>query len=167
MSLLMEGFSIVTEMNILLLLAGAVLLGIVAGAMPGISATMGVALLSPLTFTMDPLAGILSLVGVYCGAVYGGSLSAILLGIPGTPGAVATTLDGYAMSRQGKPGIALGIATLSSFFGGVLSAAALMLLSYPIADFALAFGPREYLALAVFLALWAIWQKAFALLRTA
>jgi putative tricarboxylic transport membrane protein len=150
MSLLMEGFSIVTEMNILLLLAGAVLLGIVAGAMPGISATMGVALLSPLTFTMDPLAGILSLVGVYCGAVYGGSLSAILLGIPGTPGAVATTLDGYAMSRQGKPGIALGIATLSSFLGGMLSAIALMLLSYPIADFALAFGPREYLALTVF-----------------
>lgn len=150
MNLLVEGFSIVMELEILLLLAGAVLLGILAGAMPGISATMGVALLSPLTFTMEPLTGILSLVGVYCGAVYGGSLSAILLGIPGTPGAVATTLDGYAMSRQGRPGIALGVATLSSFLGGVLSAAALMLLSYPIADFALAFGPREYLALAVF-----------------
>lgn len=150
MSLLVDGFSIVLELEILLLLSGAVLLGIVAGAMPGISATMGVALLSPLTFTMEPLAGILSLVGVYCGAVYGGSLSAILLGIPGTPGAVATTLDGYTMSRQGKPGIALGIATLSSFIGGVLSAVALMLLSYPIADFALSFGPREYLALAVF-----------------
>ncbi|WP_366552662.1 tripartite tricarboxylate transporter permease [Aquibaculum sediminis] len=150
MSLLMEGFSIVLEIRLLLLLSGAVALGIVAGAMPGISATMGVALLSPLTFTMEPLSGILSLIGVYCGAVYGGSLSAILLGIPGTPGAVATTLDGYAMSRQGKPGIALGIATLSSFLGGVLSATALMLLSYPIAEFALAFGPREYLALVVF-----------------
>lgn len=150
MSLLLDGFAIVLEWNILLLLAGAVALGIVAGAMPGVSATMGVALLSPLTFTMEPLAGILSLVGVYCGAVYGGSLSAILLGIPGTPGAIATTLDGHAMSRQGKPGIALGIATLSSFLGGALSAVALMVLAYPIADFALAFGPREYLALVVF-----------------
>lgn len=148
--LLIQGFAVVLEPKLLVLLSGAVLLGIAAGAMPGISATMGVALLSPLTFTMEPLAGILSLVGVYCGAVYGGSLSAILLGIPGTPGAVATTLDGYAMSRQGKPGIALGIATLSSFTGGILSAVALMLLSYPIAGFALAFGPREYLALAVF-----------------
>lgn len=150
MSLLIDGFSVVLELHTLILLAGAVLLGIVAGAMPGVSATMGVALLSPLTFTMEPLAGILSLVGVYCGAVYGGSLSAILLGIPGTPGAIATTLDGYAMSRQGKPGIALGIATLSSFLGGTLSAVALMVLAYPIADFALAFGPREYLALVVF-----------------
>ena len=150
MNLLVDGFSAVLEFQTLIYLAGAVLLGIMAGAIPGISATMGVALLAPLTFTMDPLIGILSLVGVYCGAVYGGSLSAILLGIPGTPGAVATTLDGYAMSRQGRPGIALGIATLSSFLGGSLSAVALMLLSYPIADFALAFGPQEYLALVVF-----------------
>ena len=150
MDLILGGFSTFLDWGLLLLVFGSVAAGIVAGAIPGISATMGVALISPLTFSMDPLSGIMSLVGVYCGAVSGGSISAILLGIPGTPGAVATTLDGYAMARRGQAGLALGVATISSLIGGVVSAAALMLLSYPIADFALAFGPREYFALAIF-----------------
>ncbi|BBK37448.1 C4-dicarboxylate ABC transporter permease [Allostella sp. ATCC 35155] len=148
--LILAGFGPFLDWNMLLLVFGSVAAGIVAGAIPGISATMGVALIAPLTFTMPPLAGIMSLVGVYCGAVSGGSISAILLGIPGTPGAVATTLDGYAMARRGEAGLALGVATISSLIGGIISALALMLLSYPIADFALAFGPQEYLALAVF-----------------
>lgn len=148
--LIYQGLQAVFHPYLLLLLMGAVLLGIVAGALPGISATMGVAVISPLTFTLPPFDGIIALVGIYVGAVYGGSVSAILLGIPGTPGAIATAIDGYAMARKGMAGNALGIATLSSFIGGVFSVLALGLLSYPIAAFALSFGAREYLALSVF-----------------
>jgi len=136
--------------DLLLLLAGSVVLGIIAGCLPGISATMGVAVISPLTFTMDPFSGIVSLLGIYTGAVYGGSISAILLGIPGTPGAVATVADGYTMGRKGFAGKALGISTISSVIGGTFATVALAGLSYPIATLALSFGPREYLALAFF-----------------
>ena len=107
-------------------------------------------MISPLTFSMEPFTGIMALLGIYVGSAYGGSISAILLGIPGTPGAIATVFDGYPMARKGKAGEAIGVSTISSFVGGILSVLALALLSYPIASFALAFGPREYLALAVF-----------------
>lgn len=150
LDLLLSAIATVFEPSLLLILAGSIALGIVAGAIPGISATMGVAVISPLTFTMDPFTGIVALLGIYTGAVYGGSVSAILLGIPGTPGAVATVLDGYAMGRKGLAGQALGVATISSFLGGQVSVLALALLSYPISAFALSFGPREYLALAIF-----------------
>lgn len=140
----------VFELQLIALLLGAVALGIVVGALPGISATMGVALASPLTFSMDPLSGIMALLGIYCGAIFGGSISAILLGIPGTPGAVASALDGYPMTQRGRGSEAIGIAAVSSFFGGLVSAIVLAALAYPIASFALAFGPREYLALIVF-----------------
>lgn len=149
-NLYLQALAAVFQPDILLILTVSVAVGIVGGALPGISATMSVAVISPLTFTMEPLAGIVALLGIYTGAVYGGSISAILLGIPGTPGAVATVMDGYAMGRKGMAGRALGIATLSSLFGGTFSVLALALLSYPIAGFALSFGPREYLALAFF-----------------
>ncbi len=148
--LLLQGLATVFRPDILMVLVASVAIGIVGGALPGISATMSVAVISPLTFTMEPISGIIALLGIYTGAVYGGSVSAILLGIPGTPGAVATVMDGYAMGRKGLAGRALGIATLSSFFGGTFSVLALALLSYPIAGFALSFGPPEYLALAFF-----------------
>lgn len=148
--LITQAFTTVFQPGIFLLLGASVALGIVAGCLPGISATMGVAVISPLTFTMEPFSGIVALLGIYTGAVYGGSISAILLGIPGTPGAVATVLDGYAMARRGRAGRALGISTISSFIGGTIAAIALALLSFPIANFALSFGPREYLALAFF-----------------
>ena len=148
--LFLQGVGAILQPDILLILFGSVAVGIIGGALPGISATMSVAVVSPLTFAMEPLAGIMALLGIYTGAVYGGSISAILLGIPGTPGAVATVMDGYTMGRKGQAGRALGIATLSSFFGGVFSVLALGLLAYPIAGFALSFGPREYLALAFF-----------------
>ncbi|MFN4087836.1 MAG: tripartite tricarboxylate transporter permease [Alphaproteobacteria bacterium] len=148
--LALQAILAVVQPDLLLLLAGSVIVGIVAGCLPGISATMGVAVVSPLTFTMDPFSGIVALLGIYTGAVYGGSISAILLGIPGTPGAVATVLDGYTLGRKGFAGRALGVATISSFIGGVFATVALALLAYPIATFALSFGPREYLALAFF-----------------
>ena len=148
--LLSQAIAVVFHWDIVLLIFGTLALGIMAGAMPGLSSTMSVAVISPLTFSMEPFTGIMALLGIYVGSAYGGSISAILLGIPGTPGAIATVFDGYPMARKGKAGEAIGVSTISSFVGGILSVLALALLSYPIASFALAFGPREYLALAVF-----------------
>ncbi|HER25377.1 MAG TPA: C4-dicarboxylate ABC transporter permease [Candidatus Atribacteria bacterium] len=126
------------------------LFGIAVGAMPGLSATMGVALLVPITFKMDPATGLCMLGAVYCGAVYGGSITAILLRTPGTPGNITTSWDGYEMTKKGLAGKALGISTVSSFIGGTFSALALLLIAPPLADFSLRFGPPERFLLAVF-----------------
>ena len=109
---------IFVPMNLLGLFFG-VLVGIAFGCMPGLSVNMGLALLFPLAFTFHGIGGILMLLGIYCGAIYGGSISAILLKTPGTPASVATTLDGYPMATKlGQPGRALGLSTLASTFGG-------------------------------------------------
>ncbi len=150
MDLFVSALAGLMDVQLVLLLFGSVAVGICVGALPGLSATMGVAIASPLTFAMDPVSGVLMLIGIYCGGVFGGSLSAIILGIPGTPGSVASSFDGYPMSQRGEAGAAIGIATVSSFLGGAFSAIVLAALSYPVAQFALAFGPREYLALVVF-----------------
>lgn len=124
--------------------------GILIGAMPGLSVNMGIALLFPLTFAFQGVGGILMLLGIYCGAIYGGSISAILLKTPGTPASVATTLDGYPMAtKMGQPGRALGLSTCGSTFGGMFSAVCLMILSPLLAKVALQFSKPEYFALAV------------------
>ena len=124
--------------------------GICIGALPGLTATMGVALLLPLTFGMDATAGILMLLGIYVGAIYGGSISAILLHTPGTPASAATAIDGYQFSKRGEAGRALGIATLSSYVGGVVSVLCLWLISPQLAKLALKFSSAEFFLLAVF-----------------
>ncbi|EWY41780.1 C4-dicarboxylate ABC transporter permease [Skermanella stibiiresistens SB22] len=136
-------------MALLLALIG-VALGIVIGALPGLTATMGVAILLPFTFGMDPLSGLLMISGVFFGGIYGGSIPAILLKIPGTPAAAATAIDGYELTKQGKAGIALGTATLSSFLGGLLSVIVLIFMARILAGFALEFSASESFALAVF-----------------
>ena len=95
--------------------------GIVIGAIPGLSATMAVAILIPFTYKMGTIASLAMLLGVYCGAVYGGSISAILLNIPGTPAAIMTTLDGNPMAKKGEGGRAIGVSTIASFCGGIIS----------------------------------------------
>ena len=111
--------SAASPMTLLLLIVGTGA-GILIGAMPGLSVNMGIALLYPLTFAFDGVQGIIMLLGVYCGAIYGGSISAILLNTPGTPASAATTLDGYPMAnKMGQPGRALGLSTMGSMFGGV------------------------------------------------
>ena len=90
----------------------SVAIGITIGALPGLSAAMGVALLIPITFGMDPSTGLITLAGVYCGAIFGGSISAILIRTPGTPAAAATAIDGYELTKQGKAGTALGTAII-------------------------------------------------------
>jgi putative tricarboxylic transport membrane protein len=123
--------------------------GIVVGALPGLSATMGVALLIPFTFGMDPLTALLAMAGMYNGAIYGGSIAAILLNIPGTPAAVCTTLDGYPMAKRGEGVLALQTAVICSAVGGVISALSLMIVAPYLAKLALRFGPAEYFWVAV------------------
>lgn len=150
MELLIEGFGNILNIKVLLILFTSVAIGIFIGALPGLTATMGVALLLPVTFGMDPIMGILLLVGVYFGAIYGGSLTAILLRTPGTPSSAATALDGYEMTKKGLAHKALTISTLSSVIGGVLSVVVLILVAPQLAQFALKFSAPESFALALF-----------------
>lgn len=133
---------------IIMVLVGTIV-GMLVGSLPGLTATMGVALLIPFTFGLNPLAGLSLLAGIYCGAVYGGSISAILLGVPGTPAAVATILDGYELTKQGKALDALGAAVVASAIAGIISTFALLVAAPPIARFSLKFGPPEMFMLAV------------------
>ena len=123
--------------------------GVLVGGMPGLTATMAVALLIPVTFVLDPLTGLILMGGVYCGAMYGGSIPAILLRTPGTPAAVATSMEGYPMSQQGHGGLALKVSVIASFCGGIFSAAVLLMVAPILAIFALTFGPPEYFLLAI------------------
>lgn len=128
---------------------GAVL-GIVFGALPGVSATLGIALLVPLTFGFAPVPALVFLGAVYCGAIYGGSISAILLNVPGTPAAVATMQDGYAMTRQGKSGLALGLATMASMAGGQFSTVVLLVAAPVVASFALEIRSADFFWIVLF-----------------
>lgn len=145
-------YGFMQSFNIINLIAAflSVALGIMVGALPGLSAAMGVALLIPITFGMPAETALIALAGVYCGSMYGGSISAILLHTPGTSSAAATAIDGYQLTLQGKAGKALGTATISSFIGGILSAVALYALSPLLANLALKFGPAEYFWLSIF-----------------
>lgn len=134
----------------ILIVAAGTFLGLVFGALPGLSATMGVAILIPLTFTMTPTAAFGMMLGTYIGGMAGGAVSATLLNIPGTPSAVVTCLDGYPMAKQGKGAQALGWAAFSSGFGSVISWLLLVTLSPVLARLCTSFGPPEYAALAFF-----------------
>ncbi|MDR2390271.1 MAG: tripartite tricarboxylate transporter permease [Planctomycetota bacterium] len=140
----------VLSLETVLYILGGVASGIGIGCLPGLTATMGVALVLPLTFGMEATPGILLLLGVYVGAIYGGSISAILIRTPGTPAAAATILDGYEYAKRGEAGRALGISTTASFIGGVISCAILALLSPQLAKVALQFSSPEFFMLAVF-----------------
>ncbi|MDP3386816.1 MAG: tripartite tricarboxylate transporter permease [Eubacteriales bacterium] len=150
LGLLLNGFvEILVPYNIMITFFG-VLMGMLFGALPGINASMGVALLLPLTYGMTPIAGLTMLLGIYCGAIYGGSITAILINTPGTTAAACTTFDGHKLAQQGKAGKALGMATISSYIGGTFSVIVLIVLAPVLAKVALKFGPPEYFALAVF-----------------
>ncbi|RKF19873.1 C4-dicarboxylate ABC transporter permease [Alginatibacterium sediminis] len=148
--MLVEALNLVLQPSVLLFIILGVAGGMCIGCLPGLTTTMGVALVLPLTFGMDATQSILLLIGVYVGAVYGGSMSAILLNTPGTPASAATALDGYQMAKRGEAGRALGIATTSSFLGGVISCIFLILISPVLAKFALKFSAPEFFMLAMF-----------------
>jgi putative tricarboxylic transport membrane protein len=124
--------------------------GMIIGALPGLSATMGIALLIPITYGMDPTAAILMLAAIYTSAVYGGSISAILIHTPGTPSSAATCLDGYPMTQKGESLHAIGLSTTASVIGGVISSIALLLIAPPLARLSLKFGSAEYFLIAIF-----------------
>ncbi len=124
--------------------------GIVAGAIPGFTILMAVILVFPFTFSMSPLEGLSTMIGVYVGGGAGGQVSGILLGIPGTPSSICTVFDGYPLAQKGKAGLALGLGIFGSFFGGLIGVLSLVLLLKPAAEFGLKFGPWEMFSLVLF-----------------
>ncbi|MDR1933807.1 MAG: tripartite tricarboxylate transporter permease [Spirochaetales bacterium] len=127
-----------------------VAVGIVFGAIPGLTATMAVLMFLPMTYTMTPIQGISTLVSLYIGGISGGLISAILLNIPGTPSSVATCFDGSPMAKRGDAGKALGLSIVFSFLGTLIGVAILVVISPLLADLAIKFGGYEYCALALF-----------------
>ena len=127
-----------------------VLVGMVVGTLPGLTSVMAISLITPLTFKMDSTYGFAMLLGVYNSAIFSGGISAIAINTPGTPASIATTFDGYKISKRGRAGFALGVNTLYSVIGGILSTFALMIACAPLAKLALKFGSPEYFWLALF-----------------
>src|SRR5580698_10947256 len=138
-----------TPINLLLCLIGA-LVGTLVGVLPGIGTIATVAMLLPITFGLPPAPALIMLAGIYYGAQYGGSTTAILVNIPGESSSVVTTLDGYQMARRGRAGPALGIAAIGSFFAGCVATVLIAAFAPPLAEVALKFGPAEYFSLMVF-----------------
>src|SRR6185436_15558609 len=126
-----------------------VLLGTLIGVLPGIGPVATIAMLLPVTFTLNPTSALIMLAGIYYGAQYGGSTTAILVNIPGESSSVVTCLDGYQMARQGRAGPALGIAGIGSFFAGCVATVIVAMFAPPLAEVALKFGPSEYFSLMV------------------
>ncbi|WP_420555660.1 tripartite tricarboxylate transporter permease [Roseovarius sp.] len=141
--------SALTPFNLVLALFGVVA-GTIVGSIPGLTATMALAVLVPITFSMDPASALILLGAIYTGAIYGGAYAAILLNTPGTPSAIATTFDGYPMAKRGDGDLAVALACFASVVGGLVGAFSLLLLAPPLSKVALAFGPIEYFWLSIF-----------------
>lgn len=147
---MLEGFlSAISPVTLMVEIIG-VIIGIIFGAIPGLTATLAIALFVPVTFMMSAENGMIMLGGIYAGAIFGGSISAILINVPGTPASIVTGWEGYAMAREGKAQLALGLAALSSGIGGLLSGVALLFLTPVLSSLALTFGPPEYCAMLIF-----------------
>jgi putative tricarboxylic transport membrane protein len=147
--LLAAGIVNILQAKYLLPLFLGTLAGVVGGALPGVTITMTIIVVLPFTFGLDPLQGLAAMTGVYVGGSAGGLVTAILLGLPGTPSSIATTFDGHALARRGEPGRALWLGIWASFFGGLLGAVFLIGATGPLASFALRFGPWEFFSLFV------------------
>jgi putative tricarboxylic transport membrane protein len=147
---LLPAIGLVAGLPTLAALVAGTLIGIVMGVMPGLGPSLAVSLALPFTFSLDRMPSIAMLLGLYCGSIYGGSISAILINTPGTPASAATCLDGYPMARAGRADHAIGLATAASVFGGLFSLAILIIAAPQLAAWALKFGPAETFALAIF-----------------
>ena len=143
------GFTHLFGVTPILLLVGGLSVGVIAGALPGISFVNAMALALPFTYVMEPTNAMVFLAGLYCGGVFGGSISSILINIPGSPGSLPATWDGYPMTRRGESARALGIAITCSAIGGLASALMMIFVSPPFASFALKFGQPEFFAATV------------------
>jgi len=149
LTLLLNGFAVALQPANLLGAALGVLIGQIIGVLPGIGPSAAIAILLPITFGLDPTMAMIMFIGIYYGAMYGGTITSVLLRIPGESASVMTTLDGYEMAKQGRAGAALGIAAFGSFIAGTLGIVALMFLARPLTSVALAFGPPEFTGLLV------------------
>jgi putative tricarboxylic transport membrane protein len=149
LSLFFDGLMIAVQPYHLLLITFGGVLGTIVGMLPGLGPATGVAVLLPLTFSMSPTAALITMAGVYYGAMFGGSRSSILINTPGDGAALAATFDGYPMAMNGKAESALAISAIASFIGGLISVFFLIALATPVAKFALKFGPAEYFLLMV------------------
>ncbi|BAC14794.1 hypothetical conserved protein [Oceanobacillus iheyensis HTE831] len=147
---IVEGFSLMFSIESIVIIMAGVILGLIFGSIPGLTATMAVAICLPISFGMGPSNGMALLMGLYIGGVSGGMIPAILLKLPGTPSSISTTFDGYPMAQKGLAGRAFGLSIMFSFLGGLLSIIILVLVSPPLAKFALNFGPFEYFAITIF-----------------
>lgn len=148
--LVLQGFHVVLQpQNLLFLFVGAVL-GTIFGMLPGIGPAAGIAILLPITFGQDPAPALIMLAGIYYGAMYGNTVSAVLINTPGTASAAMTTVDGYPMALNGRAGAALAASAIASFVAGTIGILGLTLLAIPFSEFALQFGPAEYFMLMFF-----------------
>ena len=147
---LIAGLAAIADPNLLILIFAATLAGVIIGALPGLNATTGAALLLPFTITMDPIPAIAILTTIYCAATFAGAITAILINTPGTSASATTCLDGYPLAQRGEAGRALGMATVSSTFGGIVSVLCLMAAAPLMARAAYNFAPPEYFALTIF-----------------
>jgi putative tricarboxylic transport membrane protein len=147
LQLLLNGFAIALQpMNLLFCLIGCVL-GTLIGVLPGIGPSAGTAILIPMTFVLDPTGAIIMLAAIYYGAMFGGTVTSVLINVPGEAASAVTCLDGYPMARNGRAGAALAVAAIGSFIGGNVAVAALVVVALPLSDLALRFGPPEFFAL--------------------
>src|SRR5487761_2005647 len=148
--LLLGGIQNILHLHYLVPLFLGTLVGLIGGALPGVTITMTIIIILPFTFGMDPLQGLATMTGVYVGGSAGGAITAALIGIPGTPSAITTTFDGFPMTQEGQPGRAIWLGIWSSFLGGLLAGIFLIGATGPLAEIALKFGPWEYFSLFVF-----------------
>src|SRR6201989_1433402 len=146
---LIFGFSVAVSLQNLLYCFIGVLVGTLIGVLPGIGPLATIAMLLPITFNVPPVSALIMLAGIYYGAQYGGSTTAILVNLPGETSSVVTCLDGYQMARQGRAGPALGIAAFGSFVAGTFGIVGLSVLAVPLGNWALSFGPPEYFSLMI------------------
>src|SRR2546421_10080106 len=148
--LLLAGIENVMHAKSFMPLVLGTLIGVVGGALPGITNTMTVIMVLPFTFGLEPLQGLAAMIGVYVGGESGGLIASCLLGIPGKPSSVATMFDGFPMTQKGEPGRALWLGIWAAFFGGLRGGVFLVGTTQPLARIALEFGPWEYFSLFVF-----------------
>ena len=147
---LLRGFEIVLAWQPLLAIVCGVATGIAVGAMPGLSPSMGVALLVPFTYALDPTLGVILLTAIYLAANYGGSITAVTINAPGTPASAVTAFDGYPLTQQGRPGMGLGVSLIASTVGGLIGAFVLIFCFAPLSRLAINCHAADYFAIAVF-----------------
>ena len=145
--LLLQGLASALQPDHLMFALIGCIIGTLVGVLPGVGPVAGTAILVPVTFSMDPTSAIIMLAGIYYGAMYGGTITSVLVNVPGEAASAITCLDGYAMAKQGRAGPALAVAAIGSFVGGTIATLALVMLAMPLTRLALSFGPPEFFAL--------------------